>query len=303
MTGTVSTRKTEPERLWCLSSQMAHRLAIAFWLFSLVLFRQPLISLASFSVHEENSSHILLIPPISAGLIFLQRKRIFPARRYSFVLGISFLAIIALLWWGLKASRSSCLSSTDSLSVIAALIVLVWIGGFIFFYGLNSFQAAAFPLAFLLLTVPMPAVLAEKIISVLQQGSAETCYILFRSLGVPVIRHGFLFSLPGVDIEVAQQCSGIHSALSLFITGLLIGHLLLQSTWKKVCFILCILPIAIFKNAIRIVTIAWLGIHVTPDFFYGALHRQGGLPFSLLALMLMAALLWLLHPSSRVTQS
>jgi exosortase/archaeosortase family protein len=101
--------------------------------------------------------------------------------------------------------------------------------------------------------------------------------------------------LPGVDIEVAEQCSGIHSGLSLFIVGLLAEHALLRDRWKKACFVLCIFPIAIFKNAVRIVTIAWLGIHVNPAFFHGPLHRQGGLPFSLLSLAMMAILIWLLR--------
>ena len=164
-----------------------------------------------------------------------------------------------------------------------------------FSYGTASFKAAAFPLLFLFLMSPLPGVVTEHIVSVLQKGSAATCYALFRIAGVPVVRHGFQFSLPGVDIEVAEQCSGIHAGLSLFIAGLLAQHFLLRGVWKKACFTLCIIPIAIFKNAVRIVTISWLGIHVNPDFFQGALHRRGGLPFSLVALALMAILLWLLR--------
>ena len=146
---------------------------------------------------------------------------------------------------------------------------------------------------FLLLMVPLPLDVLQYTVTALQRGSAATCYWLFRLVGVPVIRHGFKFSLPGVDIEVAEQCSGIHSALSLFIAGLLLQHILLEDSWKKVCFSLCIFPIAMFKNAVRIVTIAWLGIHVNPDFFHGQLHRQGGLPFSALAIALLGLLLWL----------
>ena len=101
--------------------------------------------------------------------------------------------------------------------------------------------------------------------------------------------------MPGVEIEVAEQCSGIHAGLALFIAGLLAQYFLLRGIWKKACFILCIVPIAIFKNAVRIVTISWLGIHVDPDFFQGALHRRGGLPFSLVAMAMMAALIWLLR--------
>jgi len=179
--------------------------------------------------------------------------------------------------------------------MFAVLIVLSWIATFIVFYGTGPLRAAAFPLLFLFLMSPLPGVVMEAAVSLLQKGSAETCYVLFRLIQLPVLRHGFQFSLPGVDIEVAKQCSGIHSALSLFISGLLAQHFLLRDVWKKACFTLCIIPIAIFKNGVRIVTITWLGIRVNPDFLHGSLHRRGGLPFSFLALALMALLLWVLR--------
>jgi len=271
-----------------------HAYAISLWLLSLLLFRRTLSSLASLSFHDELASHILLIPLISAFLIYLERERIFRAPSYCPSIGIPVLILAVILWYSLKTPLSS-MNDTDRLSVAATPIVLAWIAVFILFYGTGSFKAAAFPLLFLFLMSPIPVVLAQHIVSVLQKGSAETCYALFRLMGVPVIRHGFQFSLPGVDIEVAEECSGIHSGLSLFIAGLLAEHILLQGYWRKACFVLCIFPIAIFKNAIRIVTIAWLGIHVNPGFFHGELHRQGGLPFSLLSLAMMAALLWLLR--------
>jgi exosortase len=253
-----------------------------------------LSSLASLSFHDERSSHILLIPVISAFLIFLQRKRVFRATRYCPSIGVPLHLVAAGLWYSLKTPLSR-LNNTNHLSVVASLIVLVWIAAFILCYGTSSFKAAAFPLLFLSLMIPIPVVLADETVSLLQRGSAETCYALFRLVGVPFIRHGFQFSLPGVDIEVAEQCSGIHSGLSLFIAGLLLQYLLLQGIWKKAFFTLCIFPIAIFKNGVRIVTIAWLGIHVNPDFFHGQLHRQGGLPFSILAIALLGLLLWLLR--------
>jgi exosortase len=280
-------------RLW-LSRRTPHSYAIVFWLLSLWLFRQTLSGLANLSFHDELASHILLIPLISAFLIYLGRERIFRTHRYCPSAGVPLLLTAAVLWYCLQTPLSS-LNNTDRLSADAALIVLAWIAMFVFFYGTGSFKAAAFPLLFLILMSPLPVAAAEHIVSVLQKGSAVTCYGLFHLIGVPVIRHGFRFSLPGVDIEVAEQCSGIHSGVSLFIAGLLAQNLLLADNWKRACFILCIFPIAIFKNAVRIVTIAWLGIHVNSDFFHGPLHRQGGLPFSLLSLALMAVLLWLLR--------
>jgi exosortase len=281
-------------RLW-LSPRAPHTYALVFWVFSLILFWRPLTSLARLSFHDELASHVLLIPLISAFLLYLDRKRIFQAPHYCPTIGLPILLLALILWFGLKTPLAGLHNTTDRLSVVVALIVLMWIAGFVLFYGPHALRAAIFPLSFLFLMSPIPVFVSEHLISFLQKGSAALCYLLFRLIGVPVIRHGFQFSLPGVDIEVAEQCSGIHSGLSLFIAGMLAEYALLPGPWKKACFTLCIFPIAMFKNAVRIVTIAWLGIHVSPDFFHGPLHRQGGLPFSLLALALMAILLWLLR--------
>ncbi len=289
--------KTERKGLW-ISRWAPHSYAIAFGLLSLLLFWKPLRSLVVLSFHDELASHIPLIPLISAFLIYLERRQIFRTPRYCPSVGVPALLMAGVLWYSLRSPLSS-LSPVDRLSVVAALIVLVWLAGFVLFYGATSFQAALFPLLFLFLISPLPVVVTQHIVSVLQKGSAATCYALFRIVGVPVIRHGFQFSLPGVDIEVAEQCSGIHAGLALFIVGLLAEHFLLQGVWQKACFTLLIFPIAIFKNAVRIVSISWLGIHVNPDFFHGPLHRQGGLPFSLVAIGIMAILLWLLRLSSQ----
>jgi hypothetical protein len=51
------------------------------------------------------------------------------------------------------------------------------------------------------------------------------------------------------------------------------------------------IPVAVFKNAVRIVTISLLGTYVDPGFLHGRLHRYGGPPFSVLALALLTSLL------------
>lgn len=271
-----------------------HVYALGFWLLTVLVFWQPLCGLASLSFQDERSSHILLIPLITAGLLLLNHDRIFRSTEYRPAIGVPLLLMAAVLYYCLRTPLSH-LNHTAYLSGIASLMVLVWITGFILFYGTGALKEGLFPLLFLLLMIPIPASVADNAVSLLQKGSAETCDWLFRLIGVPILRSGFRFSLPGVDIEVAQQCSGIHSALALFIAGMLLQYFLLPGMWKKAVFVACIFPIAIFKNAVRIVTIAWLGIHVNPDFFHGQLHRQGGLPFAVLAVAMLGLLLWVLR--------
>jgi len=205
-------------------------------------------------------------------------------------------AIAAGLLLGALGNQWS-LDQNDRLSLMVSALLLVWIAAFILCFGIPSLQAALFPLLFLLLMIPIPTVLLDKIVFVLQKGSAVAAYCLFKLLGMPVLWRGFQFSLPGVDIEIAKECSGIRSSMALFITGTLAGHYFLQTGWKKAALVLLTVPIAILKNAARIVTISSLGVYVDQGYLTGRLHHKGGFVFSILALAILVPSLILLQRS------
>jgi len=233
---------------------------------------------------------------MSASLIYLQRKRIFVRPQYGFSKSLPLLAVgIGLVY--LTQKRLSTLNSNDRLSVVVLAIILVWMAAFTLSYGAQSFRAALFPWLFLLLMIPIPTVAMDNIVLVLQKGSAAMTYALFKLLGVPVFWQHFKFLLPGVEIQIAEECSGIRSSLALFITSILAGYVFLQSKWRRVCFSLFTVPVVVFKNAVRIVTISCLGIYVDPAFLYGKLHRYGGLPFSLVSLAILLPFLLALQRS------
>jgi exosortase len=269
---------------------------LLFSILSLVPFWVPLNALVRLSFHDERYSHIIVIPFITVCLLYLERRRIFLKSQYCPSMGIPLL-LMGLGLYCVVRRLSSSLDQNGGLSLLVLAIVLVWTGGFVFCYGMGPVRAASFPLLFLFLIIPIPTILLEKTVLALQKGSAEMAYVLFKLAGVPVFRQGFVFSLPGVDIEIAEECSGIRSSLALFITGILAGYVFLQSRWRRVCLGLLTVPIVIFKNAVRIVTISWLGTYVDRGFFYGKLHRYGGLPFSLLALAILALVLFVLRRS------
>ena len=85
----------------------------------------------------------------------------------------------------------------------------------------------------------------------------------------------------------------------MFIGSIVAGYLTLRSGWSRASFALVTIPIVIFKNAVRIVTLSWLAVYVDSGFLYGRLHHYGGLPFSLLALVLLAPVLFLLVRTER----
>ena len=175
--------------------------------------------------------------------------------------------------------------------------------GFLFCYGVKPSRAAAFPLLFLFLMVPLPDPLLSWTIYRLQQGSTEISYLLFKAVGIPVLKQGFILSVPGVAIEVATECSGIRSSIALFITCLLAAHLYLRTFWKVLFFVLLVFPLAILKNGIRIVTLTLLSIYVDPGFLRGSFHRDGGFVFFLLALLILFPVFLLLERSESQRQT
>jgi len=83
----------------------------------------------------------------------------------------------------------------------------------------------------------------------------------------------------------------------LLLTSLLAGHTFLRTPWTKTVIVLAILPVTILKNGVRIVTLSLLAMHVDPGFLAGQLHHEGGIVFFLLALVMLAPVLFLLRRS------
>ena len=263
---------------------------------SVIVSWKTLTALVLFSLHEESSSHILLIPLISIYLLYVERKRISKFLRTGPVRHASLILAGALLVFLFIVGRFFA-NQVSSLPITISLLVVAWIGAFALFYGTSALRAAVFPLLFLLLMIPLPQSVLARSIYLLQSGSTDIAYFLLRAVGVSVLRQGFFLTVPGVTIEVATECSGIRSSVALFITCLLAAHLFLRTPWKQLLFVLLAFPLALIKNGIRIVTLTLLSIYVDPSFLTGNLHRKGGFVFFLLALAILAPVLLFLEKS------
>jgi len=271
-------------------------LFLLFVVVSMLMFYDPMKLLVQSSFDNELYSHILLIPFVSMYLIYADREKIFRKSATSAFPG-SLLILAGMVFYVLGKTFGIDLQPNDFLSVMTFAAVLSWFGGFILFYGLESFRLALFPLLFLFFMVPVPGFLLEKVIVLLQTWSTEISYAIFKLTGVPIFREGFTFHLPGLSVEVAKQCGGSRSSLVLFIISILAGHLFLDSWRRKFILLLWVLPITIVKNAIRIVTLTLLAVYVDPRILDSALHRKGGIPFFIVALSLLGVVLWFLRRS------
>ena len=250
--------------------------------------------LYAYSRNDETASHLILIPVVTAGLIWMDREGILDAPRTAVREGAAViaaglaLAVIAMM-------LPSGTPPSPALIAAVAAIGLLWAGGFILFFGTHASRAALFPLAFLVFMVPIPQPVVDAAVRFLKDGSTEATAVLFRLSGTPFFREAYVFALPTVTIEVADACSGIRSSIALLLTSLLAGHMYLRTTWAKVALLLFIVPLSILKNAIRIVTLTLLAVYVDPGYLDGQLHHDGGMVFFGLSLLIMAPFLALLR--------
>ncbi len=272
-----------------------HLIFLVFFFLAVLMAYAPIKGLYDSSSQREYYSHIVLIPLVSIYLVFQKRKLVFGEPRNDRIAGISLLLAGALLYFAGQGVGAG-LNQNDFTAIIALAAVVLLNGGFILSYGLQAYKAALFPLLFLIFVIPIPSELMENFIYVLQVGSTEFTNLLFMATGVPFLREGFVFHLPGMSVEVAKQCSGIRSSLALLITAILAGHMFLTTRWKKVALAVFIIPITMFKNGIRILILTLMGTYWDPRWLTeSSLHRDGGIVFFILALVLMAPILYWLR--------
>lgn len=263
---------------------------------SAVLFARPLGALLRLSYTVAGYSHAALIPIATIFLVYLERRKIFADVEYCLGTGAGTIAAGLVGFYAVRKAGMG-LGQTDRLALLLLALIVVWVGAFIGCYGRRALGAATFPALFLLLTVPPPDFLLNRAVVFLQKGSTITTYALFRLVGVPVSRQGFVFSLPGFDLKVARECSGIRSSIGILITAIVAGHFFLRSKSRKVLLGLAVIPVTIFKNAVRIATIALLSAYVDQGFLTGKLHHYSGIPFSAIAVLMLGVILWGLQKS------
>ena len=111
----------------------------------------------------------------------------------------------------------------------------------------------SFPLAFLLLMVPPPALLFNQIALPLQLFASQVAEVALRAGGVPILRDGKVLELVGRRLEVAEVCSGIRSIVALFAFALALGHVSGGGWPRQVSLIAATVPIAILANAGRVI--------------------------------------------------
>jgi len=290
------------------SSPPNHRKTWRFWsgccfaIMLLAAFARPLFGLVNYAAGSELYSYILLIPFVSAYLLYLRRDQLpkkyvadFPLAIVSLAAG---LGVVAFTY----SSIGLAPADNDRLALLTLSFLCFLVAGGFFFLGRGWMRSAAFPLAYLIFMVPMPDAMADALETASKYASAEVANFLFHLSGTPFLRAGLIFQLPNITIEVAQECSGIRSSWVLLMTSILAANLFLKARWRRFALVAFVIPLAILRNGFRILVIGLLCVNIGPQMIHSLIHRRGGPLFFMLSLIPFFLVLWWLRKGDARTR-
>ena len=261
---------------------------------SLAVAWHQVVETFALSLQDDEYTHILLILPVSASLLFVQWRSIRTAASPGILWG-SILLAAAAVFVSIPKVWSAWLPPDLLLTVGMFALALSLIGSFILCLGTGSLRVALFPLLFLFGMVPLPHAVVDEAVLLLQLSSAWAAQLLFVVCGVPVSQEGIVLNIPGLTLVVAHECSSIRSSSMLLVTTMVLAHIVLRSRWRQALVIGLAVPLSIAKNSLRIFTIAMLGTRVDPGYLTGKLHHEGGIIFFAIVLLLEFGMFWILR--------
>jgi exosortase len=159
--------------------------------------------------------------------------------------------------------------------------LLFMFGGMIlFFAGWKMLRAVAFPLAFLVLMIPLPALIYNQVTFPLQLLASRLASNSLELVGIPVLREGNVLVLPNYSLEVVEACSGIRSLMSLIALAVAYGYFVEKRLWARITLVVLMLPIAVASNAVRVIGAGVVTYFWGPQYAEGFFHFfQGWLIF------------------------
>ncbi len=229
-----------------------------------LLFYDVIAKLVQDWATDDNYSHGFLIVPISLYLAWERRDRLLRAP-----LAPSSLGLIVLVG-GIVLLVAGVLGAELFVTRIALLAVLT--GGILYIFGWVHLRLLAFPLALLLLMIPIPAIIFNQIAFPLQLSASRFAAEVLSLWGIPVLREGNVIMLAHTTLEVAEACSGIRSLMSLVTLGILLGYFTESRSWVRWVLGLVTIPTAILANGLRVagtgILAHYWGAEVAEGFFH-----------------------------------
>ena len=254
---------------------------------------------------DENYSHGLLVPFVIALIVWLEAENfqnIDKTPRFGLGAGAIAVALLMLLGGTLGAELF-----TQRVSLVVMLAGVV-----VYFFGTRILLPLVVPFALLLLSIPVPQIIFNKLAFPLQIYASQIAVWGIRLFDIPTVRKGNVFEiLPRgatqvVALEVVEACSGIRSLMTLMTLALILayftrarrefsargwlGTLRDFDFWRALILMLSAIPIAVLTNAARVTATGVLTYYYGRQATEGSLHDALGWLVYIVALGLLILL-------------
>jgi exosortase/archaeosortase family protein len=228
--------------------------------------------------------------------------------------GAAILLALFALWTGVAGAE---------LFIQRTSLVLMLAGVTVYFWGGRLLRLVWVPLILLLLAIPIPTIVFNKIAFPLQLFASRCAVWSMRLFDIPVLRQGNVIELMPLNsletkkLEVVEACSGIRSLMTLMTLAVVFAYFsypgpsngsgengdgsrkrrLFSSLrrwgfWRSTLIVMSAVPIAILTNALRVsgtgVLARYYGVKIADGFF----HSFSGWVIYIVAFVLLFAFGW-----------
>ncbi len=251
---------------------------------------------------DENYSHGLLVPFVIGFIVWTELGALKKAAGKPQILPGGALVLLALLMFSGGSLGAELFTQRISLFVMLAGIV-------VYFFGARILKSLAVPFLLLLLAIPIPQIIFNKIAFPLQIWASQWAVWGIRLFEVPTVRKGNVFEiLPRgatqvIALEVVEACSGIRSLMTLMTLALILayftrakrdfterensGFLRNSDFWRTLILMFSAIPIAVLTNAARVSATGILTYYYGRQATESAWHTVSGWLVYLVALLLL----------------
>jgi exosortase len=217
---------------------------------------------------DPDYSHGFFVVPLAAFFVWERRDALARVPIHPHAAGLAVLAASLIVFIAGRYGSELFLTRVSMIGVLAGLIL--------FLAGWAHLRVLAFPLAFLLFMIPLPAIVFNQIAFPLQLLASRLGEMTISASGVPVLREGNVLLLPGRTLEVAEACSGIRSLLSLLMLAIVLGYFSERRIGPRVAIAVAAIPIAVIANAIRVAGTGLASYWISPAAAEGFFHSFSG---------------------------
>lgn len=234
----------------------------------LAAYAPVLIGLAKQWESDPNYSHGFFVFPLAAYFAWERREALASAVLRPHWAGLLLIATSLAMYLAGVMGAELFLTRVSLIGLVAGTVL--------FLFGAAHLRVLVFPIAFLLLMIPPPAILFNQLALPLQLFASRMGEGIIAAAGVPVLRDGNVLHLPTRSLEVVEACSGIRSLISLLMLALVLGYFADRRIGARITLAIAAVPLAIVANAIRVAGTGIASEWVSPSAADGFFHTFSG---------------------------